>query len=42
MLFIYLYHADLCSDLWKGDLFFRPAAFWAWSTSMHTLFKNDY
>ena len=29
---------DLYSDLWKSDLFFRPAAFWAWSTSLHTLF----
>ena len=33
---------DLYSDLWKSDLFFRPAAFWAWSTSLHTLFKQDY
>ena len=27
MLFIYLYHGDLYSDLWKSDLYFRPAAF---------------
>ena len=26
MLFIYLYHGNLYSDLWKGDLYFRPAA----------------
>ena len=25
MLFIYLYYGDLCSDLWKSDLYFRPA-----------------
>ena len=25
MLFIYLYHGDLYSDLWKSDLHFRPA-----------------
>ena len=25
MSFIYLYHGDLCSDLWKSDLYFRPA-----------------
>ena len=25
MLFIYLYHGDLYSDLWKSDLNFRPA-----------------
>ena len=25
MLFIYLYHGDLYSDLWKSDLYFRPA-----------------
>ena len=25
MLFIYLYHGDLYSDLWKSDLQFRPA-----------------
>ena len=24
MLFIYLYHGDLYSDLWKSDLYFRP------------------
>ena len=27
MLFIYLYHDDLYSDLWKSDLYFRPADF---------------
>ena len=27
MLFIYLYHVDLYSDLWKSDPYFRPAAF---------------
>ena len=27
MLFIYLYHGDLYSDLWKSDLYFRPAGF---------------
>ena len=26
MLFIYLYHGNLYSDSWKGDLYFRPAA----------------
>ena len=26
MLFIYLYHDDLYSDLWKSDLYFTPAA----------------
>ena len=25
MLFIYLYRGDLYSDLWKSDLYFRPA-----------------
>ena len=25
MLFIYLYHGNLYSDSWKGDLYFRPA-----------------
>ena len=25
MLFIYLYHDDLYSDLWNSDLYFRPA-----------------
>ena len=25
MLFIYLYHGDLYSDLWKSDLYFRLA-----------------
>ena len=25
MLFIYLYHGDLHSDLWKSYLYFRPA-----------------
>ena len=25
MLFIYLYPGDLFSDLWKSDLYFRPA-----------------
>ena len=24
MLFICLYHGDLYSDMWKGDLYFRP------------------
>ena len=24
MLFIYLYHGDLYSDLWTSDLYFRP------------------
>ena len=24
MLFIYLYHGDLYSDMWKSDLYFRP------------------
>ena len=27
MLFIYLYHGDLYSDLRKSDLYFRPAEF---------------
>ena len=27
MLFIYLYHGDLYPDLWKSDLYFRPAEF---------------
>ena len=27
MLFIYLYHGDLYSDLWKSDLYFRPAVY---------------
>lgn len=27
MLFIYLYHADPYSDLWKSDLYFRPIVF---------------
>jgi len=27
MLFIYLCKGDLYSDLWKGDLYFRPAGF---------------
>ena len=27
MLFIYLCHDDQYSDLWKSDLYFRPAAF---------------
>ena len=27
MLFIYWYHADLYSDLWKSDLYFRPTVF---------------
>ena len=26
MLFIYLYHGNLYSDSWKGDLYSRPAA----------------
>ena len=25
MLFVYLYRGDLYSDLWKSDLYFRPA-----------------
>ena len=25
MLFIYLYHGDLYTNLWKSDLYFRPA-----------------
>ena len=28
MLFIYLYHGDLYSDLWKSDLFFSPVTWW--------------
>ena len=26
MQFLYLYHGDLYSDLWKSDLYFSPAA----------------
>ena len=26
MQFVYLYHGDLYSDLWKSDLYFSPAA----------------
>ena len=26
MLFIYLYHGDLYSDMWKSNLYFRPTS----------------
>ena len=37
MPFIYLYHSDLYSDLWKTDLHFRPAALLT-----HAIFNNEY
>ena len=40
MRFIYLYHGDLYSDLWKSDLYFRLAAFNMSSTPSFTTVWN--
>ena len=40
MLFIYLYHGDLYSDLWKSDLYFRPAALICYLVYLNILFTN--
>ena len=40
MRFIYLYHGDLYSDLWRSDLYFRLAAFNMSSTPSFTTVGN--
>ena len=39
MLFIYLYHGDLYSDLWKNDLY-RPAVCEAAEAALTSLINN--
>ena len=40
MLFIYLYHDDLYSDLWKSELYFTPAASFLYFFLHHTEIIN--
>ena len=39
MLFSYLYHGDLYSDLWKSDLYFGPAVLSMWETQQGSKFR---